>query len=199
MHGHLIDINGKQSPQLDVIIVHKARMPPFFHLGDAAYVPIHSAVAIGKIKTTYRRADKPFQKFHDTLKIINEEMEYPKPTRIVNPNDLGDSFTKKPFTFMLFADCGDYKNPKELITPTSRDYPPNIILMFNNIPIWIPPKEQDDSILANNMPEIATPQAPTPTPAGTQLLVLYALMLHNLRIPHAIQYIQQIYPNIQNP
>ena len=199
LHGHLIDINGKQSPELDVIITHKGRMAPFFHLGEAAYVPIHSAVAIGEIKTTYRRADKPFQKFHDTLKMINEEMRYPNPTRVVNPNDLGDNFANKPFTFMLFADHGDYKNSKELLTPTSRDYLPNLILMFNNLPIMFAKQGDYGDLSTIDKVNIQDVTNPKPNPAGVQLILLYALMLHHLKIPHAIQYLQQIYPQIPNP
>jgi hypothetical protein len=74
-HGHLIDINGVVSPQIDLIISDNETLPSLMRTKNGTeYVPIDSVYAIAEIKSTYYKAKKPIQEFSKKIEYINNKM-----------------------------------------------------------------------------------------------------------------------------
>lgn len=72
-HGHLIDRVGTVSPQQDIIISDNSLLPTLMRTRDGTeYVPFDSTYAFGEVKSTYRHADKPIQKFSSSIQQIKE-------------------------------------------------------------------------------------------------------------------------------
>ena len=64
--GHLIDSGSIVSPQQDIIIADNFGLPSLYTTKDGTeYVPITSVHAIGEVKSTYRHAERPFEKLHE--------------------------------------------------------------------------------------------------------------------------------------
>ena len=71
--GHLIDSGSIVSPQQDIIIADNFGLPSLYTTKDGTeYVPITSVHAIGEVKSTYRQAERPFEKLHEDLQQISE-------------------------------------------------------------------------------------------------------------------------------
>lgn len=86
-HGHLIDVNGVISPQLDVIISDNEGIPSLFKTADGtSYVPATSAYAVGEIKSTFYRNKNYLPAFQKTLNTIAKELQRP----IIENSAFGD-------------------------------------------------------------------------------------------------------------
>jgi hypothetical protein len=56
-HGHLIDINGQVSTQLDLIIADNSNLPSLLTTRDGTeYIPIDSVYAVGEDKSNYYKS-----------------------------------------------------------------------------------------------------------------------------------------------
>ncbi len=105
--GHLIDLAGNVSPQLDVIIADNFNLPSLMTTKDGTeYIPTTSALAIGEIKSTYRHTDRPYERFSDVLRGIHEEMHRPLIVNTVFPS-LNENST---FEHMVFSSSNRYLN-----------------------------------------------------------------------------------------
>lgn len=72
--GHVVNADGKVSPQLDVIIFDRLNTPKFFESRDnTVFYPIESVLAIGEIKKTLRESD--VVDFGKKIKFIKDDME----------------------------------------------------------------------------------------------------------------------------
>src|SRR2546423_9766552 len=75
-HGHIVDSEWVTSPQLDVIIADNNSTPILFTGATGTeYFPYESVYAIGEVKTSYDRSDKPIHAFTDELKQIKSAMK----------------------------------------------------------------------------------------------------------------------------
>jgi hypothetical protein len=95
-HGHVADYRGFVSPQVDVIVVDAFNAPTLFETSDGTeYVPFESVFAIGEVKSTYYRAQRPIEKaietIHDTRTGLFREATKRNPF----------------FYFMLFVNSGE--------------------------------------------------------------------------------------------
>ena len=76
--GHLIDQEGRVSPQLDVIVADNFNMPSLLTTKDGTeYVPITSVFAIGEVKSTYHHSKSYYDSFHNVLSLINSDLTRP--------------------------------------------------------------------------------------------------------------------------
>ena len=78
--GHIINPEGKTSPQLDIIIFDRLSTPKFFETSNnnTVYYPIESVLAIGEIKKTLRNNDVlEFRKKIITIKNSMKRMLIP--------------------------------------------------------------------------------------------------------------------------
>ena len=56
-HGHIVDLDWKVSPQLDVIIADASVAPAIFRSENGTeYFPYEAVHAVGEVKATYRKA-----------------------------------------------------------------------------------------------------------------------------------------------
>lgn len=95
-HGHVIDYRGYVSPQTDIIIADAFNTPTMFEASDGTeYVPFESVYAIGEVKSTYYKSERPLPKAIDTIQAICEGLKRSPTAR--NPL----------FYFVLFVDSGD--------------------------------------------------------------------------------------------
>ena len=126
-HGHLIDINGVVSPQIDLIVSDNETLPSLMRTKNGTeYVPIDSIYAIAEIKSTYYKSKKPIIEFSKKIEFINKKMYHPiiKNTayngQILDETKLRDMFLGKGnrdlnriFTFMFFISKNDFL-PKDV-------------------------------------------------------------------------------------
>jgi hypothetical protein len=70
-HGHVADASLRVSPQLDVII-HDAISTALIAVGadGTGYYPWESVLAVGEVKTTYRRSERPVEAFSDKVQAL---------------------------------------------------------------------------------------------------------------------------------
>lgn len=74
-HGHLIDINGEVSSQLDVIVADNSNIPSLMTTMDGTeYIPIDSVYAIGEIKSTYYKSEKYIEGFSNVISDIRNRL-----------------------------------------------------------------------------------------------------------------------------
>jgi len=118
--GHLIDRNGKVSPQIDVIVADNTTLPSLLTTADGTeYIPIDSVYAVGEIKSTFYRSQKYMSAFSETLRSLREDMVRPLVENTIHygfkdTTIMRDVFLGKPheylnplFSFMVFINHGD--------------------------------------------------------------------------------------------
>jgi hypothetical protein len=72
--GHIVNSEGKVSPQLDIIIFDRLNTPKFFETqNNTVFYPIESVLAIGEIKKTLRPKD--IIEFGKKIKFLKEDMK----------------------------------------------------------------------------------------------------------------------------
>jgi len=145
-HGHLIDIHGSASPQLDFIVSDTFNLPSLMTTKDGTeFVPIDSVYAIGEIKSTYYRSKKYIQQFseviHDMRKnlfhedIPNTAFEGLKADSLMRDILLakGNRVLNRIFSFILFIDSGDFQFEEIASFFTEREdrYLPNLTVILN--------------------------------------------------------------------
>lgn len=121
-HGHLIDVHGFLSPQLDIIVSDNASLPSLLTTADGTtYVPATSVYAVGEIKSTYYKNKGYVEAFQKTLSIIENQMHRPlientkfgglKRTSLLEHVNLSPNrkYLNNLFTFMLCVDGGDFE------------------------------------------------------------------------------------------
>lgn len=168
-HGHLIDRVGTVSPQQDIIISDNTLLPSLMRARDGTeYVPFDSTYAFGEVKSTYRHADEPIQKFSSSIQRIKSglirpdlpntayggeikddtllfDMVHGSPNRIQNPL----------FTFMVFVDKGDFdcEKMKSFFAATTDACLPNIII-FLNVGVVFAAELTESGFSFNRYPEL---------------------------------------------
>lgn len=146
-HGHLIDINGEVSSQLDIIISDNFNIPSLMTTRDGTeYIPIDSVYAIGEIKSTFYKSQNYIQSFSDVLKDIKTRLyheEIPntaidgiKDDSLLRDMVLGKSnkVLNKIFSFMLFVDHGDFtfEDVASYYVECSKEFLPNLSVLLNS-------------------------------------------------------------------
>lgn len=151
-HGHLIDINGNISSQLDFIISDNFGLPALMKGQDGTeYIPIESTYVFGEIKSTYYRSKKYIEKFSDEIKDIRENLhhtEVPNTFYGVKEDDpiplsatLQDILLASEnkilnylYTFMLFVDGGDFDFARisRHYTDCNKRHLPNCTVILNS-------------------------------------------------------------------
>jgi len=75
--GHLVDVSGNASSQLDVIISDNFNLPSLQTTKDGTrYIPIDSVYTVGEIKSTYKKSNRPIETFSGTIKDISENLQH---------------------------------------------------------------------------------------------------------------------------
>jgi len=141
-HGHIVDKQLHESPQLDVIIANNTGAPILFRTENGTeYFPYESVYAFGEVKSSYDNSKHYIQSFSDTLREIRTQLQREPfrgtPTQRPNYDAVFYPFIKpfgNPlFSFMFFADAGDFKidQIRELYQTQPAAELPNIICILN--------------------------------------------------------------------
>src|SRR5712692_6314598 len=84
-HGHIVDEQLHQSPQLDVIIANNTGAPILFRAENGTeYFPYEGVYAFGEVKSSYDSSKQSIHAFSDTLKNIRTRLQR-EPFRAVSP------------------------------------------------------------------------------------------------------------------
>jgi len=95
-HGHILDYNGRVSPQLDLIVAEALSSKSLFEADDGTeYVPHESVYAIGAIRSTYYKSSNPIPEFSQVLSGLKQ---LNRQTHIKNPI----------LSFMFFVAANDF-------------------------------------------------------------------------------------------
>jgi hypothetical protein len=95
-HGHILDYNGRVSPQLDLIVAEALSSKSLFEADDGTeYVPYESVYAIGGIRSTYYKSSQPVPEFSRVLAGLQQ---LDRQTHIKNPL----------LSFMFFVAANDF-------------------------------------------------------------------------------------------
>ena len=144
--GHLIDSEGRTSPQIDVIIADNSNLPSLLTTSDGTeYIPIKSVYAIGEVKTTYYQSKQYFKRLHEVLSEI-AGMNRPL-VENTNRDGITDSTTllemarpRSPnkywnnlFSFMICLEGGDFNftTAKKFLTSVSPELLPGLSVMLD--------------------------------------------------------------------
>lgn len=124
-HGHIVDSELTQSPQLDVVISANSDAPILFATENGTeYFPYEAVYAIGEIKSTYYRSKNDVETFTDTVARIKHGLarKQTPPTYLggdIDPSpDRATLKAKVPyrnplFSFMVFAESDQFR-PSDL-------------------------------------------------------------------------------------
>ena len=120
-HGHLIDVEHRVSPQLDVIIADNFSLPSLITTEDGTrYIPATSVLAVGEVKSTYYHSKDYYKSMHDTLVAVSQ-MHRPlvensvyqgiKDSSNMRDMTLGSSnrYLNNLYSFLFCVDAGDVK------------------------------------------------------------------------------------------
>lgn len=144
--GHLIDISGNVSPQLDVIISDNFNIPSLLTTKDGTrYTPIDSVYSVGEIKSSYYKSKKPIEVFSETIKDIRENLHHPdilntafegiKDDTLFRDIALGkaNKVLNRILFFAIFVDGGDFEFEDISSFYVSQDvkHLPNIVVILN--------------------------------------------------------------------
>jgi hypothetical protein len=166
-HGHLIDIAGNVSPQLDLIVADNDNLPSLMTTKDGTeYVPIDSVYAIGEIKSSYYKSKAPLQSFSQVIgdiktRLIHEEVPNTAWGGLQNTTTLRDMTLGKNsrilnriFAFSFFVDGGDFSFAE--VTPylesEEKRFIPNVVVLMN-LGVITRAALVDGSIRYNRYPE----------------------------------------------
>ncbi len=140
--GHIVNSEGKVSPQLDIIIFDRLNTPKFFETqNNTVFYPIESVLAIGEIKKTLRSKD--ILEFGKKIKFVKEDMKralIPNSVfggEISNESSLSDIINmrtdrkyKNPLFSFIFAI--DVENIDSLEVDDENKFMPNDIYILND-------------------------------------------------------------------
>jgi hypothetical protein len=144
--GHLLDIFGNASSQLDVIVSDNFNLPSLQTTKDGTkYIPIDSVYSVGEIKSTYYKSKKPIEAFSETIKDIKENLHHPDILNtafngLKDDTDFRDIVLAKDnrvlnriFFFAIFVDGGDFEFEDVTSFYKSQDvrYLPNLVVILN--------------------------------------------------------------------
>ena len=74
-HGHIVDSELNQSPQLDVVIADNSAAPILFATENGTeYFPYEAVYAIGEIKSSYSRSRNYVETFADTVSRVKSRL-----------------------------------------------------------------------------------------------------------------------------
>ena len=121
-HGHILDYNGRVSPQQDVIIAENLAAKSLFETSDGTeYVPYESVYAIGEIKSTYYKNQGYLQKFSQTLHNIRSNLTRQK------------HIQHRLLSFMFFVASNDFETSdvEAFYRKTPRDYLPTFVCFLD--------------------------------------------------------------------
>ncbi len=75
-HGHIVDNEQQTSPQFDILISDNTFIPILLRTNDSTeYFPCESLYAIGEVKSTYNKYEKPIEAFCEKMKLIKDDMK----------------------------------------------------------------------------------------------------------------------------
>lgn len=133
-HGHIVDVQLHQSPQLDVIIANNAGAPILFRAENGSeYFPYESVYVIGEVKSSYDSSKQYIHAFSDTLRGIYAQLQR-ESSQAAAHFSFSHRFYRNPlFSFMFFADKGDFhvKQIRDLYQTRPESELPNIVCILN--------------------------------------------------------------------
>lgn len=145
-HGHIVDSDGRCSPQLDIVIADASVVPAIFRSENGTeYFPYESVYAVGEVKATYRRASNYIAQFMETRSRILSLKREDVPPNFIRTHSggfsLGSGLASGDrhgsqnilFTFMVFADSGDFDNAHgfSIFSSHSPEFLPNVICLLD--------------------------------------------------------------------
>lgn len=145
-HGHLIDIDGQVSPQLDMIVADNFNLPSLMTTKDGTeYVPIDSVYAVGEIKSTYYKSSTYIEHFSEVLEDIRKRLFHEEIPNTafggINSDttmrdmvlEKGNRILNRIFAFMLFVDASDFQFDDIFQFYLTRDnkFLPNVNILMN--------------------------------------------------------------------
>jgi hypothetical protein len=144
--GHLLDIFGKASSQLDVIVSDNINLPSLMTTKDGTeYIPIDSVYAVGEIKSTYYKSKKTIVAFSKVIKDVKENLHHPdiintayegvKSDTLIGDIVLGkeNRVLNRIFFFAIFVDGHDFEfeDVSSFYANTDIKYLPNLVVILN--------------------------------------------------------------------
>lgn len=146
-HGHIVDCELKTSPQFDVLISDNSFIPILLRANDGTeYFPSESLYAIGEVKSSYSKSDKPIEKFCESLKLVKTEMKRENVINTAYDGEIKDDtlirdmiFQKQNkvlnaiYSFMFFvnSDNFDFKEFQSCKSKYGNEYLPNCIILLD--------------------------------------------------------------------
>ncbi|WP_310378518.1 DUF6602 domain-containing protein [Flavobacterium sp.] len=146
-HGHVVDCNQQTSPQFDVLISDNTFIPILLRTNDSTeYFPCESLYAIGEIKSTYNKSEKPIEKFCENLKLVKENMKREEVFNTAYKGEFSDSTLMRDmilqknnkvlnaiYSFMLFVDSEkfDISEFNDCYKKYGNKYLPNHIILLD--------------------------------------------------------------------
>lgn len=146
-HGHIVDSNRQTSPQFDVLISDNTFIPILLRANDSTeYFPYESLYAIGEVKSTYEKSQKPIKAFCESLKLVKDKMSRETVFNTAYKGQIKDSTLLRDmilqknnkvlnaiYSFMIFVDSeqfniNDFKDCKK---EYGNKYLPNNIILLN--------------------------------------------------------------------
>lgn len=117
-HGHIVDRRRRTSAQLDVIVHDAMSAALVAKAADGTtYFPYESVLAVGEVKTSYRRSKDPIAAFSDKIRMVRQlERERPGPQSALLRLGFGAGVTlptgwpyRNPmFSFMVCLESDDF-------------------------------------------------------------------------------------------
>jgi len=103
--GTLVDSEGNQSKQLDIIISDSAKTPIFFQSGETRVIPIECAYAVIEVKAYLDKAElEKSYKNMQSSKALEKKAYFEQKGAIVNTHNLyGKEWTHWPIQHFVFA------------------------------------------------------------------------------------------------
>ena len=103
--GMLVDSDGNQSRQLDIIICDSAKTPIFFQSGETRVIPIECAYAVIEVKAFLDKSEleKSYQNMH-SVKSLTKKAYFNQRGAIINTHTLfGREWDNWPIQYFVFA------------------------------------------------------------------------------------------------
>jgi len=217
-NGHIVDKEGRVSPDIDLIITDSTDFPSLQENRDKrSYFPFESVYAVAEIKSTYRKADEPIFKFSKTIKKLKHELKRDATPKNFVKTGLGSGikligleselpYLNPLYTFMIFIDSGDFdmNDVRKTYSETCRDCLPNVVCLLNKglLMYWRDPKMNPNHYESIVFPEFADAHscvwAVAPQTAEENLAFLWAVLADALsRIalykPHYWSYVKNVF------
>jgi len=131
-HGHIVDQDLHNSPQLDIIIADNTSTAILLQAENGSeYFPYESVYAIGEVKSSYDNGKHYIHKFTDTIVSINSQLY--RQASVPTPPPYYKPYSNPLFSFMFFADAGDFRIDQVLDLYQTRPASdlPNIVCILN--------------------------------------------------------------------